>query len=452
MQICRLPVPLLSVTTGRVAIRLAFYRIPVVIKGQGEATERKSERCRRLWLAAINRADVDEKTCNKLRVCSDHFISGARNKYDETNPDWVPNKNLGYDVKSPTKSAIRHERLQNRKQTIKMNEAAISLLELSASVSEPPCAEEVDGVDSTEATDTELTDAEMLEFANERISELEFENARLKEQNECLQNIVHKMKANLPEDFEDDNDKVKYYTGLPSFTILMALFNLLAPDMHENGNSSLNKFQKIILTLMRLRLNLPITDLSYRFGVSRTTVSKVFLDTLHLMHDIMGPLVRWPDRDELYETMPMVFRKHFGKQVTCIIDCFEIFIDRPSNLTARAQTWSSYKHHNTAKYLIAITPQGSVSYISKGWGGRTSDKFLTAHSNFLDNLSHGDVILADRGFDIKELVALVGAEVKYPAFMRRKANVWTRGRKEQGKLPMFAYMLKGLLEQSGRSS
>jgi hypothetical protein len=50
--------------------------------------------------------------------------------------------------------------------------------------------------------------------------------------------------------------------------------------------------------------------------------------------------------------MPMEFRKYFGVKVSIIIDCFEIFIDRPSNLLARAETWSNYKHHNTVKYLI----------------------------------------------------------------------------------------------------
>ena len=83
----------------------------------------------------------------------------------------------------------------------------------------------------------------------------------------------------------------------------------------------------------------------------------------------MKPMIKWPQRDELMKTMPMAFQKHFKKKVTVIIDCFEVFIERPSNLMARAQTWSSYKHHNTVKFLIGITPQGSVSFISSGWVG-----------------------------------------------------------------------------------
>ena len=72
-------------------------------------------------------------------------------------------------------------------------------------------------------------------------------------------------------------------------------------------------------------------------------------------------------------------------------------MDLPTNLIARAQTYSSYKHHNTVKYLIGIPPQGTVSFISNGWGGRTGNKFLTEHSTFLDNLIPGDMVLADRG-------------------------------------------------------
>lgn len=121
--------------------------------------------------------------------------------------------------------------------------------------------------------------------------------------------------------------------------------------------------------------------------------------------------------------MPMSFRKLYGNKVAVIIDCFEVFIDRPSNLLAQAQTWSSYKHHNTVKFFIGITPQGCVSFISKAWGGRTSDKYITEHCGFLDNIRPGDVILADRGFDIADSVGVMQATVLVPAFMAGKRQL-----------------------------
>ena len=118
----------------------------------------------------------------------------------------------------------------------------------------------------------------------------------------------------------------------------------------------------------------------------------------------------------------MDFRKNFGKCVI-IIDCFEVFIKRPKNLKARAQTWSNYKHHNTAKFLIGISPQGAITFISKGWGGRVSDVYLTEHCGLLENLMPGDMILADRRFNIHESVGLYCAEIKLPASTRGKKQL-----------------------------
>ena len=106
-----------------------------------------------------------------------------------------------------------------------------------------------------------------------------------------------------------------------------------------------------------------------------------------------------------------------------MIDCFEVFIERPSNLLARAQTFSSYKHHNTIKILVGITPQGTISYVSEAWGGRVSDKFLTENCGFVDKLSSGDMVMADRGFTITESVRLKHAKLVIPAFTKGKSQL-----------------------------
>ena len=174
---------------------------------------------------------------------------------------------------------------------------------------------------------------------------------------------------------------------------------------------------------MRIKLNLYGKDLVYRFGgVSEATVSRTFINVLDIMYACLRPLIKWPERDELKKTMPMDFRKH-SQNCVVLIDCFEIFLDRPTNPMARAQTYSSYKHHNTVKYLIGITPQGTVSFISDGWGGRVSDKHLTEESGLLDKLLPADVILADRGFDIGDSVGLHCATVKLPAFTKGKKQL-----------------------------
>ena len=61
-------------------------------------------------------------------------------------------------------------------------------------------------------------------------------------------------------------------------------------------------------------------------------------------------------------------------------------MERLSNLKARATTWSNYKHRNTAKVLIGITPQGTVAFVSDAWGGRANDKYITENYGILKKL------------------------------------------------------------------
>ena len=70
-------------------------------------------------------------------------------------------------------------------------------------------------------------------------------------------------------------------------------------------------------------------------------------------------------------------------------------MERPSDLLACAQVWSNYKHHSTVKFLIAITPQGTISFISKCAGGRISDKEITERSGIMDHLLPGSYSIAN---------------------------------------------------------
>ena len=119
----------------------------------------------------------------------------------------------------------------------------------------------------------------------------------------------------------------------------------------------LNKFQEFIMVLMKLRLDVPHLDLAYRFDVSRPAVTRVISAWLVIMDVRLSPLISWSTRDALHKTMPQSFCRVIWIKTTVIIDCFEIFIDKPTNLMTRAQTFSNYKHHNTVKVLIGISPQ-----------------------------------------------------------------------------------------------
>ena len=219
--------------------------------------------------------------------------------------------------------------------------------------------------------------------------------------------------------FVNNEDRVRFYTGLPGFDMLKFVFGFVSP-LITRRSKTLTLFQEFIMVLMKLRLNVPLQDLAFRFGVSLSTVSRTFSAWMTVMDIRLCPLVRWPEREELWHTMPMCFQYAFRKKTTIIIDCFEVFIEWPSNLLARSQTFSSYKNHNTVNVRIGITPQGSICFVSKAWGGQTSDKYLTERCGLLNNLKPGDLVMADQGFTISESVRLYQEKLAIPAFTKGK--------------------------------
>ncbi len=228
--------------------------------------------------------------------------------------------------------------------------------------------------------------------------------------------------AAFSEESLQSDSYVKFYTGLPSFKILKALFDFVAPPVQflNKNPTKLTNFQEFMIVIAKLRLDSPLQDFAYRFDVSLATVSRILLKWLTILDTKLMSLIKWPEREVLWKSTPACYRASFGKKVVVIIDCFEVFIDRPSNLLGRACTWSSYKHHNTVKILLGIAPHGVVSFVSEAWGGRVSDKHLTNHCGILTHLLPGDVVLADRGFDISESVGLMQARLHIPSFTKGK--------------------------------
>ena len=239
-------------------------------------------------------------------------------------------------------------------------------------------------------------------------------------QKETLQKQLRNFKFDESK-FQSNNENVLYYTGLPHYESLMALFTL-TKDYIRPGKI-LGSFEKLILCLMRLRLGSGLIDLADRFQISKSTASTTFHEVLEVLFVRTKSMVYWPERPELVMSMPMSFRVKFGTKITTIIDCFELFIERPGNLIARATTYSYYKSHNTVKYLIGITPQGTVCFISKGWGGRTSDQHITENSGFLKYLMYGDTVMADRGFNIAETLGAYGSRLEIPAFTKGQSQL-----------------------------
>ena len=107
---------------------------------------------------------------------------------------------------------------------------------------------------------------------------------------------------------------------------------------------------------MKLGLNASNYNLAFRFGISTSTVSRLFSKWIEAVDIWLSFLITWPNHESIQKTIPFCFRPNYGLSVTSTIYCFELYIEKPSSLLAKSCTWSQYKHYNTAKYVIRITP------------------------------------------------------------------------------------------------
>ena len=97
------------------------------------------------------------------------------------------------------------------------------------------------------------------------------------------------------------------------------------------------------------------------------TVSHLFNETLDVMTVWLEWLIKWPESEELWKTMPNCFCTFYGTKVVAIVDCYEIKIKTHSHLVAKSATWSQYKHASTAKVFISMCPQEVTSFVSCAW-------------------------------------------------------------------------------------
>ncbi|KAL4009730.1 hypothetical protein ACER0C_003582 [Sarotherodon galilaeus] len=185
---------------------------------------------------------------------------------------------------------------------------------------------------------------------------------------------------------------------------------------------SVTASNQVLMTLMKLKSNRVIGDLSRQFHISQSMASTIISHWLDKLEEVLRPLIPWLPKETIQATMPEAFKKNFPN-ATCIIDCSETLLQKPRNLGSRGKSYSHYYSHNTVKYLVAVAPCGVIMFVSAAYGGRCSDKFITMDSGILTYLKPGDEVMADRGFTIKDLLFERKVRLVIPAFTKKRRQL-----------------------------
>ena len=387
---------------------IKFYVIPA------------DKKLREVWLNNISRKCF--KPTSGHRVCSAHFVGGKKTYLNNV----------------PTITPKIMEKTQVKERTSRNSQGVINTSNDGMVFSD----------ESPEEIELSLEDKlrEEIRRLNEKISimqeedevntnKLKIEIDTLKTEIEMVRNELHNNKFTIDR-FKVNNEMFKFYTGFPNYQLFTALLNYLKPAAdHLNywgntiqGNDAVMKRvekrrsprtlsveEELFLVLVRLRGNYPLEDLAVRYNMSTSNISRILITWYDFLHTQFRQIPIWGTRETINKTMPKCFKMLYPN-TRVILDCSEIFIEVPSSFRNQSATFSSYKHHNTMKALVGIAPSGAVTFVSDIYVGRSSDKQIVKDCGILGILEPGDDVMADRGFDIENLMP-EGVTLNIPPFM-----------------------------------
>lgn len=286
------------------------------------------------------------------------------------------------------------------------------------------------------------------------ISLLEEEKNSLRIENSNLSETVDEFVRNQfgIAKFKGSDTDINFYTGFPNYQTLQTCYNFLNPG--ENGENivyntnasndlkfptpnsnnqenlgnkrgkrrKLSTLDEFFMILVRMRLGLFELDLAHRFGVHVSTVNRICISWINFMYLKFGYLNIWPDRDTIDRAMPQSFKDKYPK-TRVIIDGTEIKCQTPSSLVLHSEMYSTYKSHTTFKGLIGIAPSGHITFISQLYAGSISDREITVRSGILKlPFSDGDIVMADKGFTISDLLEPIGVGLNIPPFVGSRSQ------------------------------
>ncbi|KAK9977181.1 hypothetical protein ABG768_019002 [Culter alburnus] len=170
----------------------------------------------------------------------------------------------------------------------------------------------------------------------------------------------------------------------------------------------LQPIDELLLFLMHLSVGLPLRDLPERFGIHRTTASKIIASWTHFLYNLLGSQRLWiPQFSAFPDTQE-------------VLDCTEIFCQTPSSLLLQSEVFSKYKSHATFTAMIGMAPHGAFTFVSGLYADSMSNYEILKLSGIANLLTPDMVIMMDKGFLVDNLAP---CKVYRPAFLPRNTQI-----------------------------
>ena len=176
---------------------------------------------------------------------------------------------------------------------------------------------------------------------------------------------------------------------------------------------------KVLITYIKLKQNMSHDCLAILFSdCSPNTCQQIFVEMMKILSSCLKCFIEWPCKETISKNIPVCFEGF--EDVRVVLDCIEIFIQQPKNLCYQQITHPVYKNRQTCKFMTGVTPAGNISYISRAYGGRTSDKDIFNNCDIKKLLQPGDGIMVDKSLMIDDECKSNNWILYRPAFAEEK--------------------------------
>ncbi|XP_078658190.1 uncharacterized protein LOC144903679 [Branchiostoma floridae x Branchiostoma belcheri] len=417
-------------------VHRSYYRFP-----QGEA----NRDLRKLWENSVRRAGWTAS--NSDRICSDHFAGGKRT-HIKGSPGYIPSI-------FPWTKASKSRPSRNSEQAGTftpvswckdswspapetpegLTERKIALAKQREEKQAAQAKENTTRVWKEHGHDYPETCTAKPSVYDEELVALHKTVQQLQEENSQLKKKVFSLDT-----IKDSDKEFQVRTNLPNYGVFSSICEYLKTvsngrlkywrgqetdidrERSRTGRERTLTFEEeFFLVLVKLKSGDFNQEIASKFGISESQVSKIFTTWINFLHWELRYLFEMKTSWENVETIPECYRRY--PHLISVIDCTELQIEMATTLQARKETYSNYKNRDTVKFMVGLSPNLTVNYVSKGHGGRASDKHITLTSEqFINQLPPNSVIMADKGFNISKELSDKGVRLVIPDFKGRNRS------------------------------
>ncbi|XP_038644334.1 uncharacterized protein LOC119960800 [Scyliorhinus canicula] len=184
------------------------------------------------------------------------------------------------------------------------------------------------------------------------------------------------------DNMKGSNKWVRFYTGFDSITKFDAFLHFVTQDpgvcsgkirgniargrLDAGPHSTLSHADQLLLVMCRLRLGLLLQDLAYRFRISETTVSRVWLNWTEVIQTrlMQIPVTCSPKYVQAFE--PKRKLQHRGGDALTLLDCTDLFFEAQSKeRTPATGPWRQpYRNHYVRRGYALVAPSGYLTFAS----------------------------------------------------------------------------------------